>query len=121
MKKGKSLFPAAVFVTAVVLSFFGGQYTAQQQFRQHRSERCKTLISFAINKAENKDLSEDVVLDALISNLYAAHEFCDDPYVSAHLNDLWNTLVVDESQLVQDPDMLADQLRELRQHLAEAE
>ena len=58
-----------------------------------RSGRCSTLIGFAIDKAENGDLADQGTMKALISNVYAAYQFCDNSVVANQLHDLWNFLI----------------------------
>ena len=65
----------------------------QQRNSAVRIERCCTLILFAIDKAENGDLADQGTMKALISNVYAAYQFCDDTTLANQLHDLWNFLI----------------------------
>lgn len=38
---------------------------------------------------------DEDTMEALISNVYAAYEYCDDPYMASALHDLWNALIFD--------------------------
>jgi len=76
-----------------------------------RMRRCQTLITFAIDKAESEDLSYQDNMEALISNIYAAYQFCDDPSLSAQLHDLWNTLIFEGERYIGNEDTLTAQLR----------
>ena len=93
MKHSTKIILAAVFLLSLFLSFQTGRYLNEQEYADRRNQCCARLILFAIDKVENHDLSDTGVLEALISNLYAAHEFCDDPATAAQINDLWNTLI----------------------------
>ena len=64
-------------------------------------------------KIEEKGLSVDGVVEAVASDIWVAHELCDDPEVSAELNNLWNTLVYDEDTYIGQEDVLAQQLKEI--------
>ena len=48
---------------------------------------------FAIDKAENGDLTDQGTMRGLISNVYAAYQFCDNSKSANQLHDLWNYLV----------------------------
>lgn len=93
MKHVRKFIVVAMFLLSLALSFWAGSYVKEQEYQDKRNQRCARLILFAIDKAENHDLSDSGVLEALISDLYAAHEFCDDPATAALINDLWNTLI----------------------------
>ena len=41
------------------------------------------------------DKYEDDTMEALISNVYAAYQYCDDTELSAALHELWNALIFD--------------------------
>lgn len=38
---------------------------------------------------------DEDTMEALISNIYAAYEYCDDPDMASALHDLWNALIFD--------------------------
>lgn len=111
MKKATAAILTSAFAIGVILSFLAGGYLRDQEYAQSRTQRCRTLIQFAIDKAENRELSEKGVMEALISDLYAAHEFCDDPEISAELNDLWNSLVFRSESHIGQEEVLATQLK----------
>ena len=52
-------------------------------------------------------------MEALISNVYAAYQFCDQPHLSEQLYDLWNTLIFDRNRYIGQEDMLVAQLRNI--------
>lgn len=78
-----------------------------------RAEQFNKYISLAIDIAEDKVLSVDGVSEFIASNLWVAHEFCDNPEISAELNDLWNILVYDKNVFVGQEDMLIMQLKDI--------
>ena len=94
MNTNKKVFISVIIIIIVmVASFFAGRNVTQVENSNTRSERCCTLIGFAIDKAENEDLAEQGIMRALISNVYAAYQFCDNSVVANQLHDLWNYLV----------------------------
>ena len=101
----------AAIAAAIAISFFAGSCITKQEQAKNRLGRCDTLILSAIDKAENGSLSDPGVAKALISNVYAACLFCDDPDLSAQLHDLWNTLIFEGDGLIGNEDSLADELR----------
>jgi hypothetical protein len=113
MKRSTKLIITVAFVAAITVSLLAGHCIAEQQYRNARAQRCETLLSFAINKAETEDLSDPNVMEALISNVYAAYQFCDDPGLSAQLHDLWNALIFRSDSLMGSDDLLATQLRNI--------
>lgn len=107
------------FLLCLVLSFRSGSYRKEREYQNVRIQRCERLILFAIDKTENHDLSDTGVMGVLISNLYAAHEFCDDPVIGAQLNDLWNTLIYRGDGLIDNQEALTGQLRGILASLRE--
>ena len=94
MNTNKKVFISVIIIIIVmVASFFAGRNVTQVENSNTRSGRCCTLIGFAIDKAENEDLAEQGIMRALISNVYAAYQFCDNSVVANQLHDLWNYLV----------------------------
>ena len=92
MKTSKKVFISIILIAIIVASFFAGRYVTQVENTNARSQRCCTLISFAIDKAENGDLADQGTMRALISNVYAAYQFCDNTKVANQLHNLWNFL-----------------------------
>lgn len=112
----KKIIKAVIFLSflvAIGVSFFVGRHTKQQEYLDNRLQNCHTLISFAIDKAENQDISDSNIMEALISNVYAAYQFCDQPHLSEQLYDLWNTLIFDGNSYIGQEDMLVAQLRNI--------
>lgn len=105
-----------VFLVAAA-SCFAGSYWKERKYERDREQRCATLLSFAIDKAEKNDLSDQDVMEALISNVYAAYQFCDDPSLSNQLHGLWNTLMTEGESYVGRETALARQLKNISQML----
>ena len=93
MRTNRKIFISVILILMVVASFFAGTYMTEQKNSDARIARCSTMISFAIDKAENGDLTDQGTMKALISNVYAACQFCDDAKVANQLHDLWNYLI----------------------------
>lgn len=93
MKKGRKILVSILLIGMLAASFFAGRYMAQLEHAKAGSAHCEQLISFAIDKAENDDLADPGTMRALISNVYAAYQFCDNTRVAAQLHDLWNFLI----------------------------
>ena len=93
MKASKKAFISIILIVIIVASVFVGRYLAQVENTNTRNLHCCTLISFAIDKAENGDLADQGTMRALISNVYAAYQFCDNTTVANQLHDLWNFLI----------------------------
>ncbi|MGN0626746.1 MAG: hypothetical protein ACI4IT_02115 [Oscillospiraceae bacterium] len=113
MKKITKVVISIAFIIAIAASFFAGSYIKEQEHIGSRVQRCNTLISFAIDKAENEDLSDQDIMETLISNVYAAYEFCDNPNLSAQLHDLWNTLIFEGDSYIGSEEVLVTQLRNI--------
>ena len=120
MNTNKKVFISVIIIIIVmVASFFAGRNVTQVENSNTRSERCCTLIGFAIDKAENEDLADQGIMRALISNVYAAYQFCDNSVVANQLHDLWNYLVFvndDDSESVKEITLieLNDALRAIK-------
>ncbi len=112
MKKYSKIISCIIFIWAVLAAFSLGRYIEKQQHLQDRQRRREQLIVFAIDKAENKDLSDSGVMDALISNLYGAQEMCDDINIHMLINSLWNDLIF-RPELYADKDVLIAQLQNI--------
>lgn len=93
MKTNRKLLFSILLIVIIIASFFAGKYMTKKETRENRIERCCTLIGYAIDKAENGNLADQGVMRALISNVYAAYQFCDDSKSVKQLHDLWNYLI----------------------------
>ena len=114
MKVNKKLFIGIVLAVMVIGSFFVGSYMKEQEYNNTREARCITLISFALDKVENEDISDQNVMNALISNVYAAYEFCDNPLQAEQLHALWNMLVLEGDSYINMQDIEDIVLHELK-------
>ena len=117
MKNKTTPILAVLSVILMIAAFFTGSHVNERKNRDDRLRRCETLISFAIEKAEHEDLSNQDTMEALISNLYAAYELCDDPDLAAMLHDLWNTLIFRSDTYADRPDLLIERLRSISEAL----
>ena len=91
--KRRKIVTAIVIIALVVISFFVGSYVTEQKNNNSRIEKCSTLIKFAIDKAENGNLADEGLMSGLISNVYAAYQFCDDSTAANQMHALWNYLI----------------------------
>ena len=93
MKFGTKILALLAAVVLAGGGFYAGRYAENQENMQTRQQRCRTLIAFAVDKAESEDLRDPDIMEALISNVYAAYCCCDEPAAAQRLHDLWNTLI----------------------------
>lgn len=117
MKSNKNLFFGIVIVGLIIASYFTGSFVKEQAYNQSRLQRCNTLISFALDKVENADLSDEDIMEALISNIYAAYEFCDDSIVKQQLHGLWNDLIFENKKGVVIRDQILNELTTISKQL----
>lgn len=113
MKKLGALLIIVLFVAAVTLSFFAGDLMRDKAHKEEQAEQFDKYVSIAIDTFENKDLSVDGALEAIASNIWVAHELCDNPEISAELSNLWNSLVYEKDILVGQEAVLAVQLKDI--------
>ena len=114
MKKCGVFTIVVVFLVTAALSCYAGAYMRDKTHEEYRKERFESYISFAISEIEEKDaLSIDGGVESVCSSIWVAHELCDDPGLSAELNDLWYTLVYDEDAYASQPDALAAKLKDI--------
>ena len=111
--RGKRILICGAVMLLIAASYFAGGRMKEQEYQRERAQRCGTLITFAIDKAEEMDLSDAAVKGALTGNLYAAYTYCDDPVRAAQLHDLWNELVLEEGAYVGNGGALAERLRDI--------
>ncbi len=117
MKKHTKIIFVLGFILIIGSSFFAGRYSKQQEISENRIRRCQTYISFAISKAETQDLSDQGVMKALISNVYAAYECCDNSSLSGQLHDLWNMLIFEGDSFIGKKEDLVIQLESIAEAL----
>lgn len=109
--------PLALLLAAAVaaLSFFAGNDWSRKEHLKDRARQFDKYISIAIGIVEEKGLVTDGAKEAIASNLWVAHELCDDPEISAELSNLWNMLVYEEDTLAGQEAVLASQLKEIQE------
>lgn len=113
MKKLGTVMIIVLFIAAVALSFFVGDYMSDKEHMEDCAEYFGKYISIAIDTVEDKGLSVDGASEAIASNIWVAHELCDNPEISAELSYLWNTLVYEEDAFVSQEDALSTQLKDI--------
>ena len=64
-------------------------------------------------EVENGDLSDQDTIEALISNIYAAYEFCDEPISKNQLHDLWNYMIFEYDNNQSGKDILSQELNSI--------
>jgi len=104
-----------IMILLVAGAFFSAGYITEQKHKDDREERCKTLILFALDKTENEDLKDEGVMRALISNVYAAYQFCDEEKSAKQLHDLWNYLIFESKDREQAKDIASRELNAVLQ------
>lgn len=92
----KKIISVIISIVLILAAFFAGGFVKEQKNRQRREEHCRALIGFALEKAENRDISDPGVMKAMISNVYAAYNFCDDSIMADELYNLWNDLIFND-------------------------
>ena len=115
MKKLGKVSVVVIFIVAVVFSFFMGNYMSDKEHMEDRRQYFGKYISIAIDTVEAKSLSMNGAAEAIASNIWVAHELCDNPEISAELSNLWNTLVYEEDAFVGKEDVLTAQLKSILQ------
>lgn len=113
MKKSGTVLIIVLFIATVTLSFFVGDYMSDNEHTAKQAEQFGKYISLAIDTVEDKGLSIDGAAEAIASNIWVAHELCDNAEISAELSNLWNTLVYEEDILIGQEDVLAAQLKDI--------
>ena len=113
MKKKTIVFMIILLLVTAGCSYYVATYMSDKEYNESRAQRCSRSILFAIEKIEDKVLSVDGVLEAVVSDIWVAHELCDDPEISAELSDLWNTLVYEEDTYIGQEEVLEKQLKDI--------
>ena len=112
MKKNRAII-VSLFIICIFASFFAGKSLSEKKYIKNREQQCKTQIVFAIDKIE--DLKEEYNnddMEAIISNIYAAYEYCDNGTLSSSLHDLWNALIFDGENIKGKEDDLVKALKD---------
>ena len=102
-----------VCVLLVVLAYFAGRYNEKQNCLEDKKEQCCEYIAYAIDIVETRDLKENGVREVLLSYVFAAHERCNDPKLSAELNNIYFTLIYQGEQFVRKESELVNMLRDI--------
>ena len=102
-----------VCVLLVVLAYFAGRYNEKQTCLEDKKEQCCEYITYAIDIVETRDLEENGIREVLLSYVFAAHERCNDPKLSAELNNIYFTLIYQGEQFVGKESELANMLRDI--------
>ena len=113
MKKFSTVFIIVLFVAGVVLAFFAGDYMSNKAHMENRAEEFNKYISLAIDTVEDKGLAIEGATETIASNIWVAHELCDNPEISAELSNLWNALVYEKDTLAGQENVLAGQLKDI--------
>ena len=115
MKKLGTVLTIVLFIAAVTLSFFVGDYMSDKARKEDQAKQLGKYISLAIDTVEGKGLSLEGATETIASNIWVAHELCDNAEISAELSDLWNTLVYRKNTLAGQEDVLATKLKDILQ------
>ena len=113
MKRLGTVLIVVLLVAAVTFSFFLGDHVSNRAQREKQAEQCGKYISLAIHTVEGKGLTLAGASETIASNIWVAHELCDNPEISAELSNLWNILVYEKDTLVGQEDALAFQLKDI--------
>ena len=111
MKFGTKILDLLAAIILAVGGFSAGRYAENQENMQTRQQRCRMLIGFAVDKAESEDLRDPDTMEALISNVYAAYHYCDEPAAAEQLHDLWNTLIFEPEAYTGGEEVLVEALQ----------
>ena len=102
MKRIGTALTIVFIIAGFAISFFIGHYVSDKSHTESRAAQFDKYISRAIDTIKDKGLSIDGAPEAIASNIWVAHEFCDSPEISAELSNLWNTgtILFDNFQFV---------------------
>ena len=106
MKRIGTALTIVFIIAGFAISFFIGHYVSDKSHTESRAAQFDKYISRAIDTIKDKGLSIDGAPEAIASNIWVAHEFCDSPEISAELSNLWNTIVYEK-------DVLTAQLKDI--------
>ncbi len=109
---------AAVSVVLIAAAFFTGRYVSEKKNGQRQERICEMYLSFALDKTEKEELSDEAVMAALISNVYAAYAYCGHPDLAAQLHEIWNTLIFRSDEYISRTDVLTERLTNIREELS---
>ena len=101
MKRIGTALTIVFIIAGFAISFFIGHYVSDKSHTESRAAQF------------DKCLSIDGAPEAIASNIWVAHEFCDSPEISAELSNLWNTIVYEKDVLLGQEDVLTAQLKDI--------
>ena len=113
MKSFVTILISVFFIGAVVFSFFIGDHMSDKAHTENRAEQFGKYVLLAIDTVENKSLSLEGASEAIASNIWVAHELCDNPEISANLSNLWNILVYEKDIFLGQENVLISQLKDI--------
>ena len=113
MKRLGTALTIVFIIAGFAISFFIGHYVSDKSHTESRAAQFDKYISRAIDTIKDKGLSIDGAPEAIASNIWVAHEFCDSPEISAELSNLWNTIVYEKDVLLGQEDVLTAQLKDI--------
>ena len=113
MKRIGTALTIVFIIAGFAISFFIGHYVSDKSHTESRAAQFDKYISRAIDTIKDKGLSIDGAPEAIASNIWVAHEFCDSPEISAELSNLWNTIVYEKDVLLGQEDVLTAQLKDI--------
>ena len=113
MKTYKKIFIGIAVVLLITVSFFAGSYIKEQEYYKEREEKCLNFVSIALEAVENGDVSDPDVMKNLISNTYAAYEYCDFPIFTEQLYDLWAVLAFEGESYIALQDIAINELENI--------
>ena len=110
----KKFLMAVMLIAAVCLGFFAGISFSHYQQAENRAERVHTFLSLSVDKLEDLQQQYDSdVMEALISDVYAAYQSCDEKEALAPaLHELWNALIFDGDNLTGQEEALIQALKD---------
>lgn len=102
-------------IILIVFAFHAGKQVSKQEYEESKRYQCSEYVASAIKIIENKGISESGVRENVISYVFAAHELCDIPDLSAKLNDLQLSLThqtetIENQDLIQSLDAILNSL-----------
>ena len=117
MKRIGTALTIVFIIAGFAISFFIGHYVSDKSHTESRAAQFDKYISRAIDTIKDKGLSIDGAPEAIASNIWVAHEFCDSPEISAELSNLWNTIVYEKDVLLGQEDVLTAQLKDILENV----
>ena len=109
----KAILLLLAWAVTVGLGFYAGTAVEARAQQERQAGRCRTVLSFAADKLDSLKLQYDAdIVEALISNVYAAREYAGDGALASALDELWNALIFHGEHLPGQEAALAQALRD---------